>query len=129
MEKGTPAKIPAEGLLRIWRALKYSLTGLQNCYRNEAAFRQEIILFGLLLPVLLLLPISLLLKLILLIVNTLVLIAELLNSAIEAVVNKMSPEFNELAGQAKDMASAAVFIALSLAAVSWAVALYQAFGA
>ncbi len=128
MEKPTPLKIPAKGLLRVWRALGYSLSGLQTCYRSEAAFRQEIILFGLLLPVLVVLPISLLFKLILLTVNSIVLIAELLNSSIEAIINKMSPEFNELAGQAKDMASAAVFLTMILAAATWIVALYQAFG-
>lgn len=132
MKKPTAAasKIPAKGskgLLRIRKALGYSIAGLQTCYRNEAAFRQEIILFSLLLPVLALLPVSLVFKLILLIVNSLVLIAELLNSSIEAIVNKMSPEYNELAGQAKDMASAAVFLALLLAAATWAIALYQAF--
>ncbi|MBE0582730.1 MAG: diacylglycerol kinase [Desulfofustis sp.] len=128
MEKTPPAKIPAKGLWRIWRALGYSLRGLQACCRNEAAFRQEIVLFALLLPVLLLLPVSTLLQLLLLIVNTLVLIAELINSTIEAVVNITSPEYNELAGQAKDMASAAVLLALILAAATWAVAIYQAFG-
>ena len=123
MEKPTPAK----GISRIWRALGYSIDGLKTGYRNEAAFRQEIILFALLLPVLVLLPVSLPVKLILLIINSLVLIAELLNSAIEAIVDKVSPEFNNLAKQAKDMGSAAVLLSLILAALGWLSALYKAF--
>lgn len=116
--------VPVHGVLRLVRALGYSLAGLKSCYRKEAAFRQEIILFVLLLPVLLLLPVSLVFKLMLLGANFLVLITELLNSAIEAVVNKVSPEFSELAGQAKDMASAAVLLTLILATLAWSAAIY-----
>jgi len=115
--------------LRLWKALGYSLAGLKSCYRSEAAFRQEIILFVLLLPVLLLLPVSLVFKLILLTVNCLVLITELVNSAIEAVVNMVSPEFSELAGRAKDMGSAAVLLTLALAALAWSAAIYTTFTA
>ena len=123
MEKPPPAK----GLERVWRAFTYSLHGMRSCYRNEAAFRQESLLFVLLLPVLLFLPLSLEFKLILFAGNCLVLIAELLNSAIEAIVDKTSPEFHQLAKRAKDMGSAAVFLALVLAASVWAAALYQTF--
>lgn len=123
MEKPAPAK----GLSRVWRALGYSLDGLRACYRNEEAFRQEIILFTLLLPVLIILPVSLQFKLILLLCNSLVLIVELLNSAIEAIVDKVSPEFNQLAKRAKDMGSAAVLLSLVLAACAWSAALYQGF--
>jgi diacylglycerol kinase (ATP) len=118
---------PKKGLARIIRALGFSLDGLRSCYRLEAAFRQEVIIFFLLLPLLFFLPISLEFKLIVLVVNTLVLVVEVLNSSIEAIVDKASPEFHHLAKHAKDMASGAVFLALVLAGITWGMALYRAF--
>lgn len=106
-------------LQRIWKACFHSRDGLSDVYRREAAFRQELALFILCLPVLILLPISLTGKLILLTVNTIVLITEILNSAIEAIVDLVSPDFSELAKKAKDMGSAAVFLSLLLAAGAW----------
>ena len=88
-------------------------------FKSEAAFRQEIALFVALLPALYFLPVDLEMKLLLFAVNVIVLIIELLNSAIEAVVDLVSPEFNELAKNAKDMGSAAVLLSLALAAVIW----------
>jgi len=112
-----------QGLRRIVGALGYSLSGLKTCFANEAAFRQEVLLFIVLLPILFLLPVSVLMKIVLLLVNTLVLIVELLNSAIEAIVDKASPEFNDLAKGAKDMGSAAVLLSLLAAASAWTVAI------
>ena len=84
-------------------------------------------MFIVLLPVLVLIPVSGVVKLLLFTCNCLVLIVELLNSAIEAVVDKVSPEYDELAGRAKDMGSAAVLISLVAAGVVWLYALYNAF--
>jgi diacylglycerol kinase (ATP) len=112
-----------KGLARIIAAAGYSLNGLKTCFVNEAAFRQEAVLFALLLPILFLLPVSGVMKIVLLLANTLVLIVELLNSAIEAIVDKASPEFSDLAKRAKDMASAAVLLSLLVAGSAWTVAI------
>ncbi len=116
-----------KGLARLVSALGYSLQGLAACYRNEEAFRQEAVVFIVLLVVIVLIPLSGFVKLLLFTVNSLVLIVELLNSAVEAVVDKVSPEYDELAGRAKDMGSAAVLLSLIAAAAVWVYALYQAF--
>lgn len=113
------------GLARILAALFYSLDGLRSSFKNEAAFRQELVLFILLLPALHFLPISLLFKCLLLTVNCFVLIVELLNSAIESVVDLVSPEYNILAKRAKDMGSAAVLLTLMLAATLWGRAVFS----
>ncbi len=116
-----------KGLARLVSALGYSLQGLAACYRNEEAFRQEAVVFIVLLVVIVLIPLSGFVKLLLFTVNSLVLIVELLNSAVETVVDKVSPEYDELAGRAKDMGSAAVLLSLIAAAAVWVYALYQAF--
>ncbi len=115
------------GLTRIWAAFINSLSGLRFAFKNEEAFRQEIILYILLLILLFFLPISLLFKIILLVVNTIVLLVELINSAIEAIVDMVSPEYNELAKYAKDLGSAAVLVNLILAIVLWGLAVYSIF--
>jgi len=112
------------GLARIWAALFYSLNGLRFAICNEAAFRQEICLFVVMLIVLYFLPISIVFKSILFFANTTVLIVELLNSAIESIVDMTSPDYHVLAKQAKDLGSAAVLISLLLAIVLWASAIY-----
>ena len=95
------------------------MQGLRAAWRHEASFRLEAGLVAVLLPLGLWLGDGALEKLALITAPLLVLSAELLNSAIEAVVDKVSPEFNELAGRAKDMGSAAVFVLLVLVVVSW----------
>jgi diacylglycerol kinase (ATP) len=115
------------GLSRLWAAFFYSLNGLRFAVKSEEAFRQEIVLYVLLLIVLFFLPISMLFKTILFFVNTIVLLIELINSAIEAIVDMVSPEYNELAKHAKDLGSAAVLISLILAIVLWGLAGYSIF--
>lgn len=114
-------EIPSKktGLSRVVAALFYSLSGIRAAFSNEAAFRQEATLFLLFLPVLVLLPVAVSVKLLLLTANTLVLITELFNSAIEAVVDMVSTDFHPLAKRAKDIGSAAVFLSLILAAFLW----------
>ena len=113
------------GFGRIIDACIYSKQGLISAFKDEAAFRQEVALFLLLLPLLYLLPLSLPLKLLLLMANSMILIIELLNSAIEAVVDLTSPEHHILAKKAKDMGSAAVFIGLVLASSLWIFAIFS----
>lgn len=90
---------------------------------HEVAFHQEVVLVGILSLVIVFIPLSLTWKGLLFFATAQVLIVELLNSAIEAVVDIASPEFHLLAGRAKDMGSAAVFICLLLAGILWVLAL------
>jgi diacylglycerol kinase (ATP) len=118
--------MPAEGFRgprQVWNAFRWSMKGLRAAWRHEASFRLEAMLAVVLVPLGLWLGEGGVEKLLLVLGPLLVLSAELLNSAIEAVVDKVSPEFNELAGRAKDMGSAAVFVLLVLVAVSWALIL------
>jgi len=109
------------GAKRIYAALRYSMQGLKTAWKSEHAFRQELLLLAPALVVALLLPLSPLKKLALIAVLILVLIVELLNSAIEAVVDRISFDPHPLSKNAKDFGSAAVFLALSLAVVTWLV--------
>lgn len=111
------------GLQRLWNALGYSVAGLRAAYRNEAAFRQEIWLAIVLIPATWLLPVSVLEQALLIGVLLLVLIVELINSAIEATVDRISIEHHLLAKRAKDVGSAAVLLALINATVFWAIIL------
>ena len=114
------------GLRRIWNALLYSLDGFRAAYRHEDAFRQECLLAAVLVPVALLLPVSGTDKALMVASVLLVLIVELLNSAVEATVDRISLENHQLAKRAKDIGSAAVFLALVLLAVVWGLILLPA---
>jgi diacylglycerol kinase (ATP) len=111
------------GPKQVWNAFLWSMKGLRAGWRHEASFRLEACLAVVLIPLGLWLGHGGVEKFILILAPMLVLSAELLNSAIEAVVDKVSPEFNELAGRAKDMGSAAVFVLLVLVVLSWALIL------
>jgi diacylglycerol kinase (ATP) len=111
------------GLRRVWNALNYSLSGLRAAYRNEDAFRQETLLAALMIPFALMLPASGIGKAIMIGSVLLVLIVELLNSAIEAAVDRISLAHHRLSKRAKDIGSAAVLIALINVLVSWALVL------
>lgn len=100
------------GLRRVRNALFYSLDGFKAAYRHEAAFRQEVWLALVLLPAALMLPADAQGKALMVGSVLLVLIVELLNSAVEAVVDRVSPELHDLAKRAKDMGSAAVLLSL-----------------
>lgn len=108
------------GIKRVIRATGFSFKGLKAAWVNEAAFRQELILALLLLPIAWLVDISTVERLLLTITVFIVLIVELLNSAVEAVVDRVSDEIHPLSGRAKDIASAAVFMSLFLGAITWA---------
>jgi diacylglycerol kinase (ATP) len=107
------------GPRQLWNALRWSMKGLRAGWQHEASFRLEACLAVVLVPLGLWLGHGAVEKLALVLPAFLILSAELLNSAIEAVVDKVSPEFHELAGRAKDMGSAAVFVLLVLLALSW----------
>jgi diacylglycerol kinase (ATP) len=104
---------------QLWRAFRWSMSGLRAGWRHEASFRLEAMLTVVLVPVGLWIGNGALEKIALVSPVILVLSVELLNSAIEAVVDKVSPEFHELAGRAKDMGSAAVFLLLILVVLCW----------
>jgi diacylglycerol kinase (ATP) len=113
------------GLRRIVLATGYSLAGFAAAIRHEAAFRQELLLTCVLIPLAFWLNVSALERLLMIAVVFLVLIVELLNSAIEAVVDRIGSEHHELSGRAKDLGSAAVLASLILVAFVWGTALWS----
>ena len=107
------------GLRRLINAFGYSLSGLRAAYRLEDAFRQEVLMAAVLFPAALLLPVAASGRALLLGSVFLVLIVELLNSAIEATVDRISLDNHELAKVAKDIGSAAVMLSLVCMTVVW----------
>jgi diacylglycerol kinase (ATP) len=101
------------GISRILFAFKYTMQGFGYALKNVPAFRQELILFSLLIPLSFFMNISDSLRLLMGILALGVLVSELLNSAVESVVDMVSPDYHELAKAAKDMGSAAVFLAFT----------------
>ena len=116
------------GLVRIWRALFYSLAGLRAAWQAEHAFRQELMLAAVLVPTALLLPASLTQRALLLACVLVLLIVELLNSAVETTIDRISLDQHGLSKRAKDIGSAAVLIALVNLVVVWAMVLYDILG-
>lgn len=114
-----------------WRHLiystHYSLKGLRSAFRHEAAFRQEIGLCVILFPLAIWLGQSAVEWILLLGSCLLVLIVELLNSAIENAVDRIGPEHHELSGRAKDISSAAVMLSLLIVAITWGLLAWQRF--
>lgn len=113
---------------RIFSAFGYSLDGIHSAWRNEHAFRQEVLLTLTTATFACILPVSSLERLLLIGVFALVLILELLNSAIEAVVDRVSLAPNPLSKNAKDYGSAAVLIALIFAGATWITILWKLWG-
>ncbi len=108
---------------RIVRATKYSYTGLRDVFLREAAFRQELILSAILIPVAVWLGDNGVERALMIAALLLVLIVELLNSAVETVVDRVGTEVHDLSGRAKDIGSAAVFISLATVPVVWTLVL------
>jgi diacylglycerol kinase (ATP) len=112
------------GLTRLWHALLNSLRGIANCYRSEAAFRQEI--WGLIVVV----PLALRIgdtgveRVLLLGSYVILLIVELLNTGIEVVVDRIGLERHNLSGFAKDLGSAAVLLAIVLVVLTWTLVIF-----
>ena len=115
------------GFRRVIRATRYSAQGIAQAWKFEAAFRQEVVATTLMLPLALWLGRTPLEQFLLIASCFFVLVVELLNSAIEAVVDRFGGEEHELSGRAKDMASAAVFLSLMMAGSTWGVVAWQRF--
>lgn len=115
------------GLRRIWNAGFYSAAGLRAAWRHEAAFRQELLLCVLLVPAAFWVGGNATQRALLLGSALLVLVVELLNSAVEATVDRMGEERHPLAGRAKDMGSAAVFISLWMVVLCWGLIIHERF--
>lgn len=112
------------GLRRLWNAFHYSLAGFKAAYQNEDAFRQETLLAAVLIPLALFLPAGAVGKALMIASVLLVLVVELLNSAVEATVDRISLEDHQLAKRAKDIGSAAVLLSLVNLAVVWLLVLF-----
>jgi diacylglycerol kinase (ATP) len=115
----------ATGLRRLVNAMSYSLSGLVLSWQDEAAFRQEVILAIVLVSVAFMVPVDVTQRVLLVASIMLVLVVELINSAIEATVDRVSLDIHPLAKRAKDMGSAAVFLALTNAILTWAMILWS----
>ncbi|MET0027908.1 MAG: diacylglycerol kinase [Candidatus Thiodiazotropha sp.] len=112
------------GLRRLANALRWSMKGFRSTYKNEEAFRQEVLLTIILLPLGLWLGENGVERALLVGPLLIVLIVELLNSAVESVVDRISTENHKLSGRAKDQGSAAVLVSLMLVAICWILVLF-----
>ncbi|CFR18413.1 diacylglycerol kinase [Yersinia kristensenii] len=116
------------GLTRIYKAAGYSVKGLAAAWKNEAAFRQEAVAAILAIILAFWLDVDAITRILLIGSVVLVIIIEIINSAIEAVVDRIGSEFHALSGRAKDMGSAAVSLAILLALFIWITVLWQHVG-
>ncbi len=112
------------GLHRFWNTFCWSAAGLRAAYRHEVAFRQEAWLAAVLIPLALFLPASPVGKALMIASVLLVLMIELLNSAVEAIVDRVSLEPHDLSKRAKDLGSAAVLVALVNVVIVWVLVLW-----
>lgn len=123
MTKVNPHKFT--GSRRLLKTLSCSLSGLLVAWREEAAFRQEVILAIVLIPVAFMMPVDLTQRVLLVASVMLVLIMEMINSSIEATVDRISLDIHPLAKKAKDMGGAAVLLALTNAILTWIMILWS----
>jgi diacylglycerol kinase (ATP) len=121
------AKAQNTGLRRIVNATFFSLAGLRAAWRNEAAFRQECLLALVMTPAALWVGRTAVERALLIGSCWLVLIVELLNSAVEAVVDRVGTDHHRLSGRAKDLGSAAVFVSLALTVLVWGLVIWARF--
>ncbi|HAW92976.1 MULTISPECIES: diacylglycerol kinase [unclassified Arsukibacterium] len=117
-------KSEAKGISRLWFASKYSWQGLKAGLHSEAALRQEIAAMAILLPIAMLVNVEASERALLVLSLFFVLIVELLNTAVEVVVDRIGAEFHPLSGKAKDLASAAVLASLICASCVWGIILW-----
>jgi len=115
------------GVARIVQACFNSLSGFADAWKHESAFRQEILLACVMIPAALALPVTPVERALLIAVVLLVLIVELLNSSVEAAIDRISFEHHSLSKRAKDIGSAAVFVSLCLTVLVWLVVLLPRF--
>jgi diacylglycerol kinase (ATP) len=114
-----------KGITRAFRAAINSWNGLIYAYKEESAFRQELALSLILIPLAIYLPVTPIEKILLIASVILVLIIELLNSSVEAAIDRISFEVHDLSKRAKDFGSAAVMLALLLCAFTWVIILSE----
>ena len=125
-EAGALAESPfkgKKGLIRVVHAFFNSLAGLKDAWRHESAFRQEILLAAILMPVAFIVHATAAERALLIASVLLVLVVELLNTGVEAAIDRISFDHHSLSKRAKDIGSAAVFVALMLCVVVWAMVL------
>jgi diacylglycerol kinase (ATP) len=115
------------GFRRLVNATFFSIAGLRAAWRNEAAFRQECALAAVLTPAAFWVGQTAVERSLLIGTCWLVLVVELLNSAVEAVVDRVGTDHHKLSGRAKDLGSAAVFVSLALTALVWGLVLWERF--
>lgn len=113
------------GIKRILNATQYSLAGFKAAFQHEAAFRQIVFINIILIPITFFLELSAAEQAIMIAVCLLAIIVELFNSAIEAVVDRVSLEKHQLSKNAKDMGSAAQFVALAMIFLTWTIILLR----
>ena len=111
------------GLIRVWNAFFNSMAGLRVALRHESAFRQEVMLAIIMVPIACVVPVTPAERALLIGSVFLVLIVELLNTSVEVAIDRISFDHHSLSGRAKDLGSAAVFVALALCVVVWALIL------
>jgi diacylglycerol kinase (ATP) len=111
------------GLVRLWNAFGYSLAGFRAAYKHEDAFRQEVLLAAVMIPLALWLPVGHIGQALMIASVLLVIMIELLNSAVEATVDRISLENHDLAKRAKDIGSSAVLVSLINVLVVWGLVL------
>ena len=112
------------GLVRVWHAFLNSCAGLSGAFRHESAFRQEVVLAAVLVPVACVVDVTRLERAALIATVLLLLVVELLNAGIETAIDRISFELHPLSKRAKDMGSAAVLLALVLLVVVWGLVLW-----
>ena len=112
-------KSPHSGLKRVIYAAGYSWKGFKSTWKHEAAFKQEVILFTLMAPLAFWIGDTASERVILIAVLLIVLVVELLNSAVESVVDRIGEDYHKLSGRAKDQGSAAVFLSFFIAILVW----------
>lgn len=115
------------GITRIIKAFGFSVKGLKSSWKHESAFRQETMLAVVMLPAAFWLARTATELMVLIMTLFVVVITEVLNSAVEAVVDRVSSDHHELAGRAKDMGSAAVLLSLIMTAVIWGILVFDRF--
>lgn len=123
-----PDPPPSIGFARVINAWRFSLAGLAGAWKTEGAFRQEVIGAAILIPIACLIPVPILHRALLIASVLMVMVVELLNSAIEAAVDRISLDRHALSKKAKDTGSAAVLVSIVIAMLVWAGVLFPLAG-
>lgn len=120
-------KTTVGGLKRIWKAFGYSLNGFKAAFTNEVAFRQDIVFFVIGTAAAFYFPFTWSQRSILIFSLLIILLAELTNTAMEYIIDRISPDYHELSGKAKDIGSCLVFLSFTGAVIVWTLICYERF--